>query len=151
MTLSNDHQAKKNSSEADQIPLLEEKLHITRQKHKVGEVVVRKEVETRMVQVPIRREKLVIQRVGKHPKQLAEVVIGEEKVNGFDYDELAEGETLCINKSHYLSLSTAQELLTSISQKFPAAKIKVRLEIVSNSAEEQIQFQDICGRYQQFK
>ncbi|MDP8932591.1 MAG: PRC and DUF2382 domain-containing protein [Cyanobacteriota bacterium] len=53
------------------IRLLEERLVINRSKRKVGEVIVRKEIETRMVQVPIQWEKLIVEQVGDDPKVLA--------------------------------------------------------------------------------
>jgi len=68
--------------EEDMIRLLEEKLVVNRSKQKVGEVVVRKEIETRVVEVPVRREKLIVEQVGEEPKQLAEIDLGKGKVTG---------------------------------------------------------------------
>ncbi|NJP18920.1 MAG: DUF2382 domain-containing protein [Hydrococcus sp. CRU_1_1] len=63
LNLSN-HSFPKNTAEERQQPeekekiisLLEERLLIDRTKRKVGEIVVRKKVETRMVQVPVKWE-----------------------------------------------------------------------------------------------
>lgn len=57
----------------DIIRLLEERVVVERGKRKIGEVIVRKEVGTRMVQVPVRYEKLIVEEVGSEPKQLAEI------------------------------------------------------------------------------
>ncbi len=135
------------TSDVYQISLLEEKLQVARRKQKVGEVIVRKEVETRMVKVPIRREKLIVERIGKNPERLTEVVIAEEKVNGFKYEDFNHTESLHITKSHFLDVQTAQQLLEAIAQLSSAANATVRLEIVTNSSEHQIKHQGVCDRY----
>ncbi len=144
----NNNQQQSNSSEVYQIPLLEEKLQIARRKQKVGEVIVRQQVETRIVKVPIRREKLIVERIGRNPERLTEVVIGEGKVSGFKYEELNDTDSLHITKSHFLELQTAQDLLEAIAQLSSVANAKVRLEIVTNCSEDRIEHQDICDRYQ---
>ncbi|HHP7231519.1 MAG TPA: YsnF/AvaK domain-containing protein [Xenococcaceae cyanobacterium] len=133
--------------EVQQIPLLEEKLRVARHKHKIGEVIVRKQVETRMIQVPVRREKLIVERVGKNPERLSEVVIGSEKVNGFEYEALKNTDSLHMTKSQFLDLQTAQQLLEALGQLNSATNAKVRLEIVTDCLEAQTQHQHLCDRY----
>ena len=137
-----------NQSQVYNISLLEEKLRVARRKRKVGEVVIRKQVETRMIQVPVRREKLIVERTGENPERLTEVVIGEEKVNGFNYTEMGDSQSLHITKSHFINLQTAQQLLSAIANLSSADNAKVRIEIVTNSSEHQIEHQDICDRHQ---
>jgi stress response protein YsnF len=60
------------------IPWLEERLIVDQKKRKVGEVVVRKEIETEIIEVPVQREKLIVEQVGAEPKQLAEIDLTEE-------------------------------------------------------------------------
>ena len=149
MTLSNDSQAKKSSLEAYQISLLEEKLQVARRKQKVGEVVIRKQVETRMVHIPIRREKLIVEKTGSNPERLAEVVINEETVNGLKYDELNQNNNLDINQSKFVSLPVAIELLSALAQLPASAQTSVRLEIVTNDSEDKLllsKVKDICDR-----
>jgi Domain of unknown function (DUF2382) len=59
--------------------LLEERLRIELTQRKIGEIVIRKEIETQLVcvQVPIRREKLVIEQVSPAYKLLAEIDLGQ--------------------------------------------------------------------------
>ncbi|WP_310423490.1 DUF2382 domain-containing protein [Chamaesiphon sp. VAR_48_metabat_135_sub] len=59
--------------------LLEERLKIELTQHKIGEIVIRKEIETQLVsvQVPVRREKLIIEQVSPAYKLLAEIDLGE--------------------------------------------------------------------------
>ena len=136
-------------SEVEQIPLFEEKLLVTRHQQKVGEVIVRKQVETLMIQLPIRREKLIVERIGKNSELLTEVVLKEDQVNGFNYEELGNNDSLHITKSQYLELQTARELLEAIAHLTTACNAKVRLEIVTNCLEYQVEHQNICDRYQQ--
>ncbi|HEY9622787.1 MAG TPA: PRC and DUF2382 domain-containing protein [Crinalium sp.] len=63
----------------DTIRLLQERLVVDREKHKIGEVIVRKEVETRMVEVPVRREKLIVEQINPERKQLAEIDLSSLK------------------------------------------------------------------------
>lgn len=133
--------------ESLQITLLEEKLKVNRRKRKVGEVVVRKKIETRTIQIPVRQEKLIVERVGENPEQIAEVVIGESKFNGLDPVELLENDTLHITRSDFLTIETAQQLLQALAGLSSANNAKIRLEIVSTSEGEQIEYQNICDRY----
>ncbi len=135
------------SSEIERITLLEEKLRVKRRKQKVGEVIVRKQVETRIVQLPLRRETLIVERIGNNPERLTEVVISENQVNGFKYEELSDRAQLNVSRSNYLNLQTAQELLEAIAHLDSANNAKVRVEIVTDSSEAQIQHQNICDRY----
>jgi Domain of unknown function (DUF2382) len=150
MTFSNDQQAEINSTESSQISLLEEKLQVARLKQKVGEVVIRKQVETRMVNIPLRREKLIIEKVGKNPEQLTEVIVAEETVNGFKYDELDNSNGFSFNKTHFLSLSTAHELLTAISHLSSGNNSRIRLEIVTKCSDNEVlsELKNVCDRYQ---
>ncbi len=138
----------KEPQEVHNISLLEEKLKINRRKRKVGEVIVYKQVETKMVQIPIRREKLIVKRIGKQPEKLVEVTIDNEEVNGFNLAELADKDTLHITKSNFISVQTAQELLEAVAHLSSGTNAKVRLEIVTNCSEDRIEHQDICDRYQ---
>ena len=135
------------SSEIYQTSLLEERLKVNRRNQKIGEVVVRKEVETRIVKVPVKREKLIVERIGKNPERLTEVVIGEGKVNGFKYEEFDKSDTLHITKSHFIELQKAQDLLKAIASLSSANNSKIRLEIITNCSESQIKHQSICDRF----
>ncbi|AFY42619.1 DUF2382 domain-containing protein [Nostoc sp. PCC 7107] len=68
-------------SEETIVRLLEEKLVVDSGIHKIGEVIVRKEIETRMIQVPVRREKLIVEQVSPQHKQLAEIDLGLEEIS----------------------------------------------------------------------
>lgn len=131
-----------------QISLLEEKLVVKRQKRKVGEVIVRKEIETRMIQLPIRREKLVIEKVGatNENEYVTEVDLGEGQINGVKFSELGDTQNLHLSQSGFVSIESAQKLLAAISDRFDS-KVKVRVEIISDSSNSQTAYQEICDRY----
>ncbi|HYW19739.1 MAG TPA: DUF2382 domain-containing protein [Nodularia sp. (in: cyanobacteria)] len=71
------------------VRLIEERLIADSSIHKLGEVIIRKEIETRMVQVPVRREKLIVEQVGAVNKQLAEIDLSQGEISGI---ELIAGE-----------------------------------------------------------
>ncbi|MEL6930019.1 MAG: DUF2382 domain-containing protein [Cyanobacteria bacterium J06600_6] len=149
MTLNNNH-LKDNSLALEKISLLEEKLQVARRREKVGEVVIRKQVETRMVQLPIRREKLIVEKVGQNAEKLAEVILTEETLNGFNYDELNNGDSLDLHQSKFISPIAARELLSALAELSTSAKLKVRLEIATDSSEDsdlRLKVKDICERY----
>lgn len=136
------------AKESYKIPLLSEKIKINRRQQKIGEVVVRKQIETKIVQIPISREKLIVERIGKQPEQLAEVILSEDKVNGFEFDQLDTNKNLHITKSQFLTVTTAQKLLEALAHLSTIDNARIRLEIVANCSNEQIKHQNICERYQ---
>ena len=133
-------------AEVYQTSLLEEKLQVARRQQKVGEIVVRKQVETRYVKIPIRQEKLIVERVGLTSERLTEVVTSKERVNGFSYEELTDTDSIYVVKSCFLELSTAQKLLEEMGKISSASNAKIRIEIATNSDEQQVELQNICDR-----
>lgn len=63
------------------IPVLEERVVVDNHVRKAGEVVVRKEIETEIVEVPVKREKLIVEQVGAEPKQLAEIDLHQDDIS----------------------------------------------------------------------
>ncbi len=64
--------------------LLEERLQVELTRRKIGEIVIRKEIETQLVtvQVPIRREKLIVEQVSPVYELLAEIDLGQASNSG---------------------------------------------------------------------
>lgn len=112
------------------IRLLEERLVINRSKRKVGEVIVRKEIETRMVQVPIQWEKLIVEQVGDDPKVLAEIDLGEGSITGIDLTEVKSVSHEPTVKAEFTSVQKASKILNSIASQPRHGCVKVRLELV---------------------
>ncbi|MUL36615.1 DUF2382 domain-containing protein [Gloeocapsopsis dulcis] len=135
------------------IRLLGERVIVDRNKRKVGEVIVRKEIETRMVEIPVRREKLIVEQVSPERKQLAEIELGQQEITGL---ELRDAEV-----NHLSSLSsrigTSNGLI--VSGEFDSPKIaslllnaialerrqgckKVRIEVIVEDTERQKTYQE---------
>jgi hypothetical protein len=62
------------------IPLLAERVVVDRRKRKVGEVVVRKVIETEVIEVVVRREKLIVEQVSPSYEELAVIDLGETSI-----------------------------------------------------------------------
>jgi hypothetical protein len=122
-------------TEATTIPLLEERLRVKYQRRKVGEVIVRKQIETRMVSVPIRHEKLIIEQVGDIPKQLAEVRLGEGVTETDDRVVLTGN---AIIRGEFDSPRVASQVLYELGKTLHTDVYKVRVEIeLANASLEQ--------------
>jgi stress response protein YsnF/sporulation protein YlmC with PRC-barrel domain len=70
--------------EEEIIRLLGERLIVKSTKHKIGEVIVRKQIETRMIQVPVRFEKLIVEQINPEHKQIAEINLTQEEISSVD-------------------------------------------------------------------
>ena len=92
----------------DIIRLLEERVVVERGKRKIGEVIVRKEVGTRMVQVPVRYEKLIVEEVGSEPRQLAEIDLSLAPVSQ-DVPDTAVTATKTISRDESATAITADK------------------------------------------
>lgn len=67
----------KTPDDGETIRLLEERLLVEQHRRKVGEVVVHKVVDTHLIQVPVRRERLVVEQVSPERRQLAVVDLSQ--------------------------------------------------------------------------
>lgn len=134
--------------EQKEITLLEERLVVNRGKRKVGEVIVRKEVETRMVEVPVRREKLIIERVGEVPERLAEIDLGEGQVTGIELAEMADANAQPTVSAEFTSVQKASNVLSAIASQPHHGCAKVRLEIVLENNQVQETYQNWFDSYE---
>ncbi len=142
-------------STATSIPLLEERLIVNISKQKIGEIVVRKEIEIEMVQVPIRREKLIVEQVGAETIQLAKIDLGQSEIQGV---ELATNQTNIpqakpvaksnemIVEGEFTSAKIASLLLNAIALERRQGCKKIRVEIVVDDAERQKTYQEWVDR-----
>lgn len=142
--------------EEELIRLLGERLIVGRSKRKVGEVIVRKEIETRMIQVPVRREKLIVEQVSPEHKQLAEIDLGEEEISGIELTAaemsgtkmpaLARADNELTVTGEFTSPKIASLLLNAIALERRQGCKKVRLEIVVEDVERQKSYQEWVDR-----
>ncbi|NEQ24577.1 MAG: DUF2382 domain-containing protein [Microcoleus sp. SIO2G3] len=147
--------------EEEIVRLLEERLVINRNKRKVGEVVVRKEIETRIVEVPVQREKLIIEQVGLETIQLAEIDLGHGEVTGVELKDATRPDSAVSQLAapsadnrptvtgEFLSPKAASNLLEAIALQGRHGCAKVRVELVLDNQELQETYQkmfDRCSR-----
>lgn len=139
-TTTNNHQKTKsqqpdaidsNIIEQHKISLLSERLVIENKRYKIGEIVVRKVIETQMVQVPISREKLIVEQVEPQYKQIAEIdlapgenmeIIATDSINDFSQSTIS---------SKFKSVHAAVQFLEAIALEFECDTIQV--EVVTKS------------------
>lgn len=114
------------------IRLLEERLVVRSDKRKVGEIVVRKEVETRMIEVPIRREKLIVEQVQPKYERIAEIDLGKTTEAEFS------GTTV---SGKFDSPRTVSDLLDAIARtpEHDCAEIRVEIKLKDTKHQETYQ------------
>ncbi|BAU64204.1 hypothetical protein STA3757_15750 [Stanieria sp. NIES-3757] len=138
------------------IPLLEERIIVNRRQNKAGEIVVRKQIETRIVEVPLRREILIIEQVEPENKLLATIDLEKETINQSNYNHTGVNATEYLVKGEFESLEVANQILHKISQ-LPSSdqpeglalrdRRKVRIEIVVESPQQQALYQQVLSNY----
>lgn len=110
--------------------LLEERLAVNRYRRKVGEVIIRKVVETHMIQVPVRREKLVVEQVSPERKQLASVDLGKGELFGVEFMQATDDVSSLEGRETFISAKTASRILEEIAENptYRSARVKVVFE-----------------------
>jgi hypothetical protein len=93
------------------IPLLEERLVVDFHRRKIGEVVVRKEVDICIVEVPVRRERLIVEQISPTYEQLAVVDLGSACT---EETHLSNGQFPQSLQASFISANAAVEFLQSI-------------------------------------
>jgi hypothetical protein len=136
--------------EEEVIRLLAERLIVDRSKRKVGEVIVRKEVETRMVEVPVRYEKLIVEQVSPEHKQLAEVLLGDGGITGIELAQSVNSQAQPTDNSivsgEFDSPKNASLFLNAVALQRHHGCAKVRVELVLEDAGLQKTYQEWFDR-----
>jgi Domain of unknown function (DUF2382) len=110
-----------------ELQLLEERLVVDIQRRKVGEIVVRKEIETRIVEVPIRREKLIVEQVSPEFKQLAVIDLGQSSATETGGNKTAYLPTV---DAKFTSIAAAVDFLKEIADREDSALRHVQMNVV---------------------
>lgn len=133
--------------EEEVIRLLEERLVVDVKKQKLGDVIVRKEVETRIIQVPVRREKLIVEQVGPERRKLAEIDLGQpEEVAEIETDKNAIHNHEPNVSGVFNSPRTASLLLDAMAKQRHHGCKYVRVEIVLEDDTHQQTYQEWFNR-----
>jgi uncharacterized protein (TIGR02271 family) len=128
------------------IRLLEEQLTVNREKRKLGEVIVRKEIETRIVEVPVRREKLIIEQVGSEAKQLASIDLGETH-DSVEIREAANASVPSVISGEFTSVRAASQFLQAIADQSGSGCEKVQVTLLLSDPKLQHEYQEWLERY----
>lgn len=129
------------------VRLLEERLVVDRKKRKIGEVIVRKEIETRMVEVPVRREKLIVEQVSPERKQLASFAVGESPIDGVEFAEDSTPFTQSTVSGEFTSARAASQFLAAIASQPDPGLQKIQISIVVENADLQRVYQQWIEQY----
>lgn len=119
-----------NVVEQEAVRLLEERLLVNRRKRKVGEVIVRKEIETRIVEVPVRRERLIVEQVSPERKQLASIDLGHRDLDGVELRQAGYAESTSVVRKEFSSPEAASQFLQGIAAHPNAGHGTVQVTIV---------------------
>lgn len=116
------------------IRLLEERLSVTSRRRKVGEVIVRKEIETRLVQVPVRREKLIIEQVSPDARTLAVVDMAEGDNDSIEVAEIANSQLSQPSVAgKFNTAAAASQFLAAIARHPQATYQNIEIKIVMDN------------------
>ncbi|MBD2460932.1 DUF2382 domain-containing protein [Oscillatoria sp. FACHB-1407] len=129
------------------IRLLEERLFVDRQKRKVGEVIVRKTIETQIVEIPIRRERLIVEQVSPEHKELASIDLSHGAMDDIELVKTlhSTGQTMPamadgglstsgskVMSSEFSSAEAAIEFLRAIATQ-PNSPKRVQIHLMSDA------------------
>ncbi len=134
------------------IPLLEERLIVDYKKQKLGEIVVRKEIETRNIQVVVRREKLIVEQVGEESKLLAEIDLdrGDSySVDWMTHRELKDIEGNLTATGEFNSPEIVSLLLNAIALDTDHGCQQVKVELTLQNPLQQKKCQEWINRFSQ--
>jgi hypothetical protein len=148
------------------IALLEERLVVNLNRRKVGEIVVRKEVETQVinVQVPIRREKLIVEQIEPEYQLIAEIDLDLDRVEEAVSDTLNRDFKVADNDRNstsirldrstqpkifgrIYSLQVASDLLNEIANMPDRDWQSIGIEIAIDNPEHRDAYQALLDRY----
>ncbi|MEX0268305.1 DUF2382 domain-containing protein [Leptolyngbyaceae cyanobacterium UHCC 1019] len=134
----------KNLSNTSKLPLLEETLSLLEErlvidshKRKVGEVIVRKEIETRIVEVPIRREKLIVEQISPTFKQLVVVDLGQIDETEFDQTASIKMPRLDTTAHEFDDANAAIQFLEAIAAHPAESQQPIHISIMLNNRTDQ--------------
>lgn len=112
------------------IRLLDERLVVDRKRRKLGEVVVRKAIETRVIEVPVRRETLIIEQVSPEHKPLASIDLGQERLEGIELRDVVDAESRPVVRGEFSSPRIASQFLQAIADRPNSGCEKVQVTLV---------------------
>jgi stress response protein YsnF len=132
------------------IPLLAERLIAESERRKTGEIVVRKEIASKLVQmqVPVRYERLVVERVDPEYELIATIDLDDRQLTNNlidrDPDDLAK-QSIVLGEVD--SPQVASDLLRELANISATECEAIKIEIVLNNAANKDNYQQLIDRY----
>ncbi|HIK15045.1 MAG TPA: DUF2382 domain-containing protein [Leptolyngbyaceae cyanobacterium M33_DOE_097] len=131
------------------VQLLEERLRVNLRKRKVGEVIVRKEIETEIVQVPLRRERLIVEQVSPERKQLANFSLSSPEIDGVELTDISSQETASALEGEFHSARAASRFLEAIANHSETDVESIRVIIQVDNIDLKSVYQEWLNRFQE--
>ncbi|NJO40540.1 MAG: DUF2382 domain-containing protein [Cyanobacteria bacterium CRU_2_1] len=117
--------------EEETLRLLEERLIVDRHRRKIGEVIVRKVVETHIVEVPVQREKLIVEQISPERRQLATIDLSKGELTGVVLSPSSNSSSLQSSvQNEFILAATANRVLKEVIEKpeYQTARVKIIFE-----------------------
>jgi hypothetical protein len=134
--------------EEEAIRLLEERLVVDRSKHKIGEVIVRKAVETHIVEVPVRREKLIVEQISPEHRQLAEIDLSHGDLSAVELaNAMSADSQQAVVRGEFVSPGAASQFLDAIAKTHRHGCEKIQVEIVLSDPKLQETYANWLAQY----
>jgi hypothetical protein len=134
--------------EEEAIRLLEERLVVDRSKHKIGEVIVRKAVETQIVEVPVRREKLIVEQLSPERRQLAEIDLSQGDLSAVELANVMTADNQqSVVRGEFTSPGAASQFLDAIAKTHRHGCEKIQVEIILSDPKLQETYANWLAQY----
>lgn len=135
------------TEEEKHIRLLEEQLRVNLRKEKIGDVIVRKVIETEIVQIPIRREKLIVEQISPEQKHLAEIDLSQGEIAGVELhqsspDQITSWDCGLTVSGSFSSPKIASLLLNAIALERNHSCQQVQVTILVEDAAQRRKYQE---------
>jgi len=131
------------------VQLLEERLRVNLRKRKVGEVIIRKEIETEIVQVPLRREKLIVEQVSPERKQLANFSLSSPGIDGVELTDISSQESASALEGEFRSARAASRFLEAIANHSETDVQSIRVIVQVDKVDLKSVYQEWLNRFQE--
>ncbi|EAZ91668.1 DUF2382 domain-containing protein [Crocosphaera chwakensis] len=115
----------------EQIKLLQERLKVEREQEKVGEVVVRKETETKVAFVPLQQEKLIVEQVNADNSQVEKIAEVDLKKSNVKKPTVNSKSSSTI-QARFDCLQEAKDYLRDIAPELSEQITEVEIKLTIN-------------------
>jgi hypothetical protein len=108
---------------------------------------VRKEVETQIVEVPVRREKLIVEQVTPNYQQLAVVELGAAQVSESELPMVRQTMGAASVSGEFPTTTAAIQFLAAIAAESNSGVRALQINVVLENAAQQERYQRLLEQY----